>query len=139
LASAASALSGELAARRRAADLTQPQLADLVGLSVTTVAHAETGRLWQSRHFWERADKALGAEGALLALHDAYRAVSVPSGCVSSDLEPLIEDELSPPETMTVAVAGPVACVTVTWADGQVTTVYPPDAPARPAGATLAN
>jgi DNA-binding transcriptional regulator YhcF (GntR family) len=53
---AASALSGSLAALRRAAGLTQPQLAEIVGMSITTVAHAETGRLWQSRRFWERAD-----------------------------------------------------------------------------------
>ena len=49
----ARALSASLAARRRLAGLTQPQLAALVGVSVTTVGHAETGRLWQSRRFWE--------------------------------------------------------------------------------------
>ena len=44
--------------------------------SATTVGHAETGRLWQSRQFWERADSGLGAGGALLRLHDAYRAAA---------------------------------------------------------------
>jgi hypothetical protein len=68
------ALSAALAARRHAAGLTQPELAALVGRSVTTVGHAETGRLWQSRHFWENADKALSACGELLRAHDAYRA-----------------------------------------------------------------
>jgi hypothetical protein len=34
---------------RHAADLTQTDLAALVGRSVTTVGHAETGRTWQSR------------------------------------------------------------------------------------------
>jgi helix-turn-helix protein len=68
------ALSAALAARRRAAGLTQPELAALVGRSVTTVGHAETGRLWQGRQFWENADKALSACGELLRAHDAYRA-----------------------------------------------------------------
>ena len=73
LASAARALATGLAARRRANGLTQPELARRVGVSVTTVGHAETGRLWQSRQFWERADAVLGADGDLLGLHDAYR------------------------------------------------------------------
>lgn len=73
LASAARALATGLAARRRANGLTQPELARRAGVSVTTVGHAETGRLWQSRQFWERADAVLGADGELLGLHDAYR------------------------------------------------------------------
>jgi DNA-binding transcriptional regulator YhcF (GntR family) len=73
LASAARALAKGLAAWRRAKGLTQPELARRVGVSVTTVGHAETGRLWQSRQFWERADAVLGVNGDLLALHDAYR------------------------------------------------------------------
>jgi hypothetical protein len=68
------ALSAALAARRHAAGLSQPELAALVARSVTTVGHAETGRLWQSRQFWENADKALNARGELLRAHDAYRA-----------------------------------------------------------------
>ncbi|MGD0699649.1 MAG: GntR family transcriptional regulator [Trebonia sp.] len=74
LAEATRALSAGLAAARRAAGLTQVEMAALAGVSVTTVGHAETGRTWQSRHFWERADTALSAAGALLRLHDAYRA-----------------------------------------------------------------
>ncbi len=54
------ALSTSLATRRRALGLTQPQFATALGVSVTTVGHAETGRLWQSRRFWERADSVLG-------------------------------------------------------------------------------
>jgi hypothetical protein len=129
LASAARALSGALATRRRAAGLTQPQLAKVIGLSVTTIGHAETGRLWQSRHFWEQADKGLSAGGALLALHDAYRAVSVPSDPASSVEESVSEDVTDLPETVAVAASGPVTCVTITWADGTTTTVYPPGAP----------
>jgi hypothetical protein len=76
LAAAARALAAGLAGRRRAKGLTQPELARRVGVSVTTVGHAETGRLWQSRQFWERADAILGAGGTLLRLHDAYRAAA---------------------------------------------------------------
>jgi DNA-binding GntR family transcriptional regulator len=75
-ADAARALSAALAARRHAADLTQTDLAAFVGRSVTTVGHAETGRTWQARQFWENCDKALNAHGALLRLHDAYRAAT---------------------------------------------------------------
>ena len=78
LADAARSLSAGLAARRHAAGLTQAELAALAGVSVTTVGHAETGRTWQSRRFWERADTALRAAGDLLRLHDAYRAASSP-------------------------------------------------------------
>jgi DNA-binding GntR family transcriptional regulator len=78
LADAARALSAGLAARRHAAGLTQAELAELARVSVTTVGHAETGRTWQSRRFWERADAALNAAGDLLRLHDAYRAASSP-------------------------------------------------------------
>ena len=76
LAAAARALAAGLAGRRRANGLTQPELAGRIGVSVTTVGHAETGRLWQSRQFWERADAILGAGGGLLRLHDAYRAAA---------------------------------------------------------------
>jgi hypothetical protein len=72
-----------LAARRRAYGATQLEFAAIVGVSVTTVGHAETGRLWQSRDFWERADKALGACGQLLRLHDDYRAATLRSAADS--------------------------------------------------------
>lgn len=133
------ALSTDLAVRRRAAGLTQPQLAQMLGKSVTSVAHAETGRLWQSRDFWEHADKALSAGGALLALHDTYRAVSVPPDPDSSSRKPVAERGGGTPEMITVIPSGPVACVSITWADGQATIVYPPETPVRPADATPAN
>jgi hypothetical protein len=84
LAAAGRALATELAARRRAHGLTQPELAARIGVSVTTVGHAETGRLWQSRQFWERADALLGAGGFLLRLHDAYRAAGASGAAGSS-------------------------------------------------------
>jgi DNA-binding transcriptional MocR family regulator len=73
---AAGELSRALAARRRAAGLTQ--LAALADCSVTTVGHAETGRLWQARTFWKNADFVLAAQGELTALHDACRAEPPP-------------------------------------------------------------
>lgn len=69
---AAVALSGALARQRREAGLTQPCLAARLEVSLTAVAHAETGRLWQARDFWLRADHLLG--GDLAHLHDDYTA-----------------------------------------------------------------
>lgn len=63
-------LCAALAARRRAAGLTQPELASLIHYSVTAVGHAEQGRAWQAREFWESADRALGADGELLRLYE---------------------------------------------------------------------
>jgi DNA-binding transcriptional regulator YhcF (GntR family) len=128
---AARALSACLVARRSAAGLTQPQLAELVGMSVTTVGHAETRRLWQSRVFWERADQVLHADGELLRLHDAYRAAQAqpepaeaePAGASDTPSE---TGHGEPPVAVTVNVPGSVTCIAVTWADGAVTTVYPP-------------
>ncbi len=77
-AEAARALSAALAGRRRAAGLTQVELAALVGFSVTAVGHAETGRTWQSRRFWEQVADVLCAGGELLDLHDEYRAALLP-------------------------------------------------------------
>ena len=85
LAAATRALSAGLAARRRAHGLTQPELAALTGVSVTTVGHAETGRLWQSRRFWEHADAILDAAGGLLRLHDAYRQAVAAAGQAALD------------------------------------------------------
>jgi DNA-binding GntR family transcriptional regulator len=62
---AARTLAKALAARRNAAKLTQPDLASITNLSVTSIGHAETGRLWQSRRFWIVMDEALKARGEL--------------------------------------------------------------------------
>jgi hypothetical protein len=139
LASAARALAAGLATRRRAGGLTQPELAGRVGVSVTTVGHAETGRLWQSRQFWERADAILGAGGDLLRLHDAYREVSA-SGAVVPAATPGTTGQRSaaeeaaatvhrdPPALSGAAQAQAPACVMIVWGDGTVTTVRPPGA-----------
>jgi DNA-binding XRE family transcriptional regulator len=127
------ALSSALAEHRRAAGLTQPQLAELIGVSVTRVGHAETGRLWQSRPFWEGADKVLNADGGLLRLHDAYRAAELPRPAANlKDTTPATEE--TPPEpvpadaldAITIDVPEPVKSITITWLNGTVTTVCPP-------------
>jgi hypothetical protein len=82
-ADAAGDLSVALADRRRAAGLIQPELAALLGVSVTSVGHAETGRLWQGRAFWERADETLSAGGELLARYDAYHQARAGSALVT--------------------------------------------------------
>jgi DNA-binding XRE family transcriptional regulator len=135
-ADAARALSASLARHRRAADLTQPQLAALADTSVTTIGDAETGRLWQSRDFWERADKVLNAAGELIALHDVYRAsTATPPARANPDdatADPAVVLAHSAVEAETVAMpSGPVACITITWEDGAVTTVYPPQSVSR--------
>jgi hypothetical protein len=101
----------------------------MTGMSVTTIGHAETGRVWQSRRFWERADKAVSAGGVLLALHDAYRTAVIPADH-STSAESIETDTIGAAEVplaIGVAAAGLVTCVTITWAGGAVTTVYAPD------------
>jgi DNA-binding transcriptional regulator YhcF (GntR family) len=158
LADAARALSASLARHRHAAGLTQPQLAVITGVSVTTIGHAETGRLWQSRNFWERADKSLNVGGELLAFHDVYRAVSAAppfpgERALNADGELLSRHDahraataVAPSsvgldETNTAPAVSPCAtqadisapvCVTITWANGTITTVYPPREARRP-------
>ena len=110
LADAARALSAGLAAKRHAAGLTQAELAALAGVSVTTVGHAETGRTWQSRRFWERADTALRAAGDLLRLHDAYRAASSPhQGQRSTTRLGRTDREPHPPRPRARHPAGPAS------------------------------
>jgi DNA-binding transcriptional regulator YhcF (GntR family)/transcriptional regulator with XRE-family HTH domain len=148
LAAAARALSAGLAARRRGKGLTQPEFAGRVGVSVTTVGHAETGRLWQSREFWEQADAVLGAGGDVLILHDAYREASafgatreagaaeaaVTSGAAPPVIAGRKEQRDESPGALPEGRAVP-ACVMIRWSDGTVTTVRPPDAglPGAPA------
>ncbi len=107
-------LSASLAVRRRGAGLTQPQLADAIGVSITSVGHAETGRLWQARHFWERADKVLDADGELLELHDAYQAATVALPQES-------------PATADHSDAVTVTSITIAWSDGTITTIDSPN------------
>lgn len=87
------ALSRSLAGRRHAAGMTQPELAGKLEVSVTTVGHAETGRTWQGRTFWLRADRELGAGGDLLRLFDRYKAAECPAPEEAGDAMP---EELAP-------------------------------------------
>jgi len=82
------ALSRSLAGRRHAAGMTQPELAVKLEVSVTTVGHAETGRTWQGRSFWLRADRELGADGDLLRLFDRYKAAECPAPEADVDAMP---------------------------------------------------
>ena len=66
-------LAQAMAALRHAAGVTQLELAAALGMSVTAVCHAETGRLWHGRRFWEKTDVALGAGGGLLDRYDAWQ------------------------------------------------------------------
>jgi DNA-binding transcriptional regulator YhcF (GntR family) len=135
------ALSAGLAARRHAAGLTQVELAALAYASVTTVGHAETGRVWQSRQFWERADAALGAGGDLLRLHDAYRTVGAdgdqrhnPQATAEERTGATVHRDHGPSAAGDRSVAlgrAEPSCIMIVWGDGTVTTVHPPALAAR--------
>ncbi|MGH3529366.1 MAG: helix-turn-helix domain-containing protein [Pseudonocardiaceae bacterium] len=60
-----------LAALRKAADLYQTDIARAVPCHRTNVAHAEAGSQLPDAHFWETADRVVGANGALIARYDA--------------------------------------------------------------------
>ena len=92
----------------------------MTGYSVTTIGHAETGRLWQSREFWVKADLALAAGGELARLHDAYRAEAGARAEV-----PAQPAAVPPPAGTAAAVPVSLAGVTLHWSDGTVTTVDP--------------
>ena len=114
------ALAAELAAGRRAAGMTQPELAAKLGVSLTAVGHAETGRTWHGREFWRRAQELLG--GDLLGLYGSYKATE--AGAVPPPAPP------APPvaraaTVITVEVPSTVGAVTVRWHDGTETTVRP--------------
>lgn len=117
-------LSHALARWRSSAGLTQPELASEIGMSVTTVGHAETGRLWQSRQFWQRVDMALKADGALLARYDAWRAGSPRGSTAGEPFKTTTPVQLGTDRVVITLACGPVP-VTVRWGDGSVTTVQP--------------
>jgi transcriptional regulator with XRE-family HTH domain len=133
-------LSRALAAGRRAAGMTQPELAVKLGRSVTTVCHAETGRTWQARDFWLSAGLVLGDDGSLLHMYDQYKAAEADSRAEPEEDEP---EEGEPEEAAGVApregaparCAAPALPVSVTitpdgvlvaWPDGTETVARPP-------------
>ena len=69
------ALGAELAAYRRAAGFSQVRLASLVDYSRSTIANVETGRQHVPRAFWQSADAACDAGGALIRACDELEAL----------------------------------------------------------------
>jgi transcriptional regulator with XRE-family HTH domain len=68
-------LGAELAAYRRAAGLSQAELASFVSYSRSTVANVETGRQHVPADFWEKADLACHAAGALVRASNDVQAL----------------------------------------------------------------
>jgi hypothetical protein len=69
------ALGRQLAACRDVAGFNQHRLAKEIHFGRSTIANAETGYSTCSRTFWERCDKALQADGALLRGYDDLQAL----------------------------------------------------------------
>ncbi len=67
IANARRVLGAHLAACRRAAGLSQQELADEAGFSRSAIGNAETGRPGVSSDFWVKVDKAVSAGGSLIA------------------------------------------------------------------------
>src|SRR5205807_375651 len=59
-----------LAKFREGSNLNQTDLGRLTHYSRTTISHIEAGRQFPEREFWEIADSAYGAHGALVAQYD---------------------------------------------------------------------
>ncbi len=64
-------LGRHLAALREAAGLYQADIARAVPCHRTNVTHAEAGSQLPDAHFWETADRVVGANGALIGRYDA--------------------------------------------------------------------
>jgi transcriptional regulator with XRE-family HTH domain/DNA-binding transcriptional regulator YhcF (GntR family) len=116
------ALSKTLAGRRRAAGMTQPELAGKLGVSLTAVGHAEPGRVWQARGFWLRADLELGASGDLLRMSDQYKAAQAAGRAVAVEADDAVPEEPAPalpvlPVSVTITPSG----VAIAWPDGSET------------------
>ncbi len=76
IANARCVLGAQLAACRRAAGLTQAELASLIVFSRSTIANVETGRQRVPREFWQNADSAVSAGGSLVTAHDEVGAAA---------------------------------------------------------------
>lgn len=114
-AQAARTLAQALAAHRNAAKMTQPELARVTGMSVTSIGHAETGRLWQSRRFWILMDEALKARGELLSLYNSYLATGpFASSKNFPEVMNAIEEETFPPTPSSIMIL---------WSDGAITSI----------------
>jgi transcriptional regulator with XRE-family HTH domain len=69
------ALGERLATFRKAADITQGQLASATFVDRTTVSHIEKGRARADSAFWQTADQATAAGGQLLTAYQQLEAV----------------------------------------------------------------
>jgi Helix-turn-helix domain len=121
------ALSKSLAGRRRAAGMTQPKLAEKLGVSLTTVGHAETGRVWQARDFWDRAGRGLGGDGCLLRMYDQYKAAEAAGHAGPEEAAGAAREDAPPalpvlPASVTITTDG----VSIIWRDGTETLATPP-------------
>lgn len=67
------ALGIQLATFRKAAEMTQADLATLVFCDRTTVAHIEAGRARADERFWQTVDRATSADGVLI---NGYRSLT---------------------------------------------------------------
>lgn len=116
-------LSGTLGALRRAEGMDQLELATQLGVSSTTVGHAENGRLWQSRQFWQRADALLG--NGLLDLYDAYQAAGHAAAPEEAG-DPAAEETAAVLPVLPVSVNITPDGVLVVWPDGTEIVARPP-------------
>jgi hypothetical protein len=111
--------------------MTQQELAAKLGVGLTAVSHAETGRIWQAREFWRKADELLDGTGDLLRVFDELGAAAhLPPADTTAVTD---EDEAAPsapvlPVSVTITPDG----VAVTWPDGTQTVARPPGAPGWP-------
>jgi hypothetical protein len=80
------ALGKQLALSRRAAGLSQHQLAPLVHYGRSTIANVEVGRQNVPRSFWERCDEELQANGTLLAGYEQLRMTTYVAQQAAGDL-----------------------------------------------------
>lgn len=67
IANARRVLGAQLAACRRAAGMSQQELADEAGFSRSAIGNAESGRSGVSSDFWVKVDRAVSAGGTLIA------------------------------------------------------------------------
>lgn len=68
-------LGRQLADLRRAAGLTQHQMAKLIGYARGTLSAVESGRFEQARRFWQQCDELLNADGQLVGRFDEIKAL----------------------------------------------------------------
>ena len=64
-----------MAAQRKAAKLSQQNLADRMTYSRSSIANIETGLQHVSRAFWEKIEVLLGTAGELLRGYDSAEAL----------------------------------------------------------------